>query len=65
MDTLKMPIKLPCDNPKGCEGNYGGSHYHCGNCLDPKPTSMMGHFVNGEFTCYAVKESPNYTANQS
>lgn len=34
-----------------CDENYGGSHYHCGNCFDPKPTSMLGHYRNGAFTC--------------
>lgn len=29
-----------------------GSHYHCGRCHDPKPTSMQGHhlrFDDGEW----------------
>lgn len=39
-----------------CAEDYGGSHYHCGRCLDIEPTSMMGHlvkFADGEhrMTC--------------
>ncbi len=39
-----------------CSGWGGGSHYHCGRCMDPEPTSMLGHnvkFADGErgFTC--------------
>lgn len=22
-----------------------GSHYHCSNCWDEQPTSMLGHFI--------------------
>lgn len=26
-----------------CNDYVSGSHYHCGRCNDPKPTSMLGH----------------------
>lgn len=39
---------LDCDY---CDEWLGGSHYHCGNCFDPKPTSMLGHYREGRFTC--------------
>lgn len=35
--------------PKCCYQDFGGSHYHCGNC--GKPSSMMGHWADGEFRC--------------
>lgn len=35
--------------PKCCYQDFGGSHYHCGNC--GKPSSSMGHWVDGEFRC--------------
>jgi hypothetical protein len=37
-----------------CEQKVSGSHYHCGQCHDPRPTSMYGHWhgshmVGGKF----------------
>ena len=31
-------------------------HYHCGNCGNG-PTSMLGHYVRGEFTCIVQEAS--------
>lgn len=39
--TMTYTICDICEEPVGLE-----SHYHCGNCHDPKPTSMMGHYTN-------------------
>jgi hypothetical protein len=33
-----------------------GVHYHCTNCRDLKPTSMLGHYRNGAFTCAPAPE---------
>jgi hypothetical protein len=39
------------DRDCGIEGcpirNQFTSHYHCAQCLDPQPTSYMGHHVGG------------------
>ncbi len=45
-----FPLNPPCDRP-GCLGQNHGNHYHCGRCTSPKVTSMMGHYVGGEYTC--------------
>lgn len=38
-------VETPCEVP-GCEQELGTPHYHCARCLNPKPTSMMGHYLN-------------------
>lgn len=43
-----MMTKYDCDY---CDENYGGSHYHCANCLDPKPCGSYGHWSRDGFTC--------------
>lgn len=39
-------IRCPmCKDRRCCDQDFGGSHYHCGRCNDPKPTSMQGHYL--------------------
>lgn len=44
--TLMAVQHRPCDI---CGQTFGGSHYHCAQCNDPKPTSMYGHYTHGVY----------------
>lgn len=37
----------------GVDLDTAGSHYHCGHCHSPLTTSMLGHWLNGQYTCDA------------
>lgn len=51
----RWPVPFHCER-KGCPTPSQGNHYHCGRCVSPDVTSMMGHYKSDDgknwyFTC--------------